>query len=353
MPDRSLEDEIRGAYPDVRPPDEAERSRARAALQRAIEEPARRRFGGLPRSGVRWFLPVGAAVASAIVAAVLLIGAPGNGVEPSSAAEVLRNAAQAERELAPPLPDRGEYLYVRSENAYMTTILNALGPPAAPPGEEIPPARVDPADARASQVSYAYLEPEVREVWMGEESSVLETDTGEPKFFTDADRDAWIAGGRPYSKGVSGSVRLGDTPPLELPSDPDQLYEELRREAARYGGPDRIELYVFEQIGASLRERSSTPEQRAALFEVAARLDSIELVGEVEDPSGRPGIAVAFPDVDGVRKTLVFDPETWALLAEEDITVSNDNTWGFEPGVRVGYAIYLERAIVDEAGERP
>jgi hypothetical protein len=57
-------------------------------------------------------------------------------------------------------------------------------------------------------------------------------------------------------------------------------------------------------------------------------------------------------EVNHVRSTLVFDPETSALLAEEQITLAG-NSLGYPAGTRIVSATYLKTAIVDKLGARP
>ena len=104
-------------------------------------------------------------------------------------------------------------------------------------------------------------------------------------------------------------------------------------------------MEMFTLNGDSLRETAATPAQRAALYQVAARLPGIELVGAVHDDAGRPGTAVAMDD-HGIRSTLVFDPQTSALLQEEQVALPG-NSYGYAAGERVGYATYLVQRIVD------
>ena len=74
---------------------------------------------------------------------------------------------------------------------------------------------------------------------------------------------------------------------------------------------------MFTAVGDYLRETATTPAQRAALYEVAAGIDGVELLGDVTDHAGRTGTAVAIDDPEqGVRHTLVFDPDTGVLLEE-------------------------------------
>lgn len=360
MSEREIDERVRDLYPEAGRAGEGQRERAREDLGAVISAQgptASGRWGGLGR-GLLTVAAAGLTAAGAIVVLVLA-GGPEDQMPPSSATEVLRDAAASERELAPPLPGPGEYLYVKSENAYLSSYVTV---PTGAPDEE--GTRREPL---AAGISYSYLEPEVREVWMGE-NSLLKTRFGEPTFFTEEDREAWVADGSPGANGGSSTDPLGRNEPLDLPSDPDELLRRLRAKAAYVadlGAPPGsavedlaletlVDIEIFRVIGESLREQSATPAQRAALLEVASRLEGIELVGEVTDSAGRPGIAVALADPrSGIRNTLVFDPETSALLAEEQVITAADSTYGYPIGTVIGHATYLESAIVDEPGERP
>jgi len=86
---------------------------------------------------------------------------------------------------------------------------------------------------------------------------------------------------------------------------------------------------------------------------VAARIPGVELVGPVSDRAGRAGIAVAMRDeANRIRHMLIFDPETSALLGEEEIVLEG-NVLDYPEGTVIGYATYLESAVVDEIKKRP
>jgi hypothetical protein len=109
---------------------------------------------------------------------------------------------------------------------------------------------------------------------------------------------------------------------------------------------------MFNAVGDYLRETATTPAQRAALYEVAASIDGVELLGAVTDSAGRTGTAVAIDDAEqGVRHTLVFDPDTGVLFEERDVTLPG-NGYGYAAGVTIGRSTYLESRIVDELPAR-
>jgi hypothetical protein len=276
------------------------------------------------------WLVAAAGMATAATAAAVFLGTDSSGDGTASAATVLRQAAVATRaQPAPPRPGPGEYLYVKSESAYLS---------------------VFPEDM------FAVLVPRVREMWVGADGGRMRETSGKPRFLSERDRERWIAAGRPD---LSESVWTGavEAPPaLDLPSDADVLYERL--EAKSQGHPEGVHEEMFTLLGDALRDTmlrymTATPAQRAALYEVAARIPGVELVGRVTDPIGRTGVAVAMASTDdGLRHMLVLDPDTGELLAEEQ-RVLEENEFGYAAGTLIGYATYLTSAVVDSSHERP
>jgi hypothetical protein len=93
-----------------------------------------------------------------------------------------------------------------------------------------------------------------------------------------------------------------------LPTDPVVLDEQLR---AGIGETHDEDDALFVMVGDLLRESPASPELRRALWEVAARIPGITLVGDVTDAAGRPGVAVA----RGIQQ-YVLDPDDGQLLEE-------------------------------------
>src|SRR5262249_14330522 len=151
--------------------------------------------------------------------------------------------------------------------------------------------------------------------------------------------------------GGGGGWAVAAARPLDLPSDPDALFARLKQETRSYGARQDAEMFVL--VGDSLRETNASAAQRAALYAVAARIPGVELVGEVTDAVGRRGVEVAMDDdVSHLRSTLVFDPQTSLLLAEEEFTLAG-NSLGYPAGTCIETATYLKTAIVDTLGARP
>jgi hypothetical protein len=243
--------------------------------------------------------------------------------ETVSAADVLRQAARAAQAQPPLLLKSGQSVYTKSITAHLTAV------------------RPRPGHGQ----SYALLAVEVRDSWRGRNGGRLRVRRGRPQFLSARDRAAWIAAGRPLPLvvGLRGE-RLPALHRLALPSDPIALYRRLRHRATGQVG----ELYpgMLTLIGEVLHAANATPAQRAALYTVAAQLPGVKLLGPTTDPIGRHGAAVAIANgVTKLRQVLIFDPQTSALLAEEELTLKG-NDLGYPPETRIGYTVYLTTAVV-------
>jgi hypothetical protein len=320
---------LRAIAPETRTPSAAAYARARAELRRRMSVPAR-------RSARRWLLPAGGVAASAAAAAAIFLSVGTGGEATASASAALRQAAATAARQAPPEAlAPGQYLYTKSVNAYLNTGVYENG------------------------TSYSVLVPNIREIWLGRDGTGwLVQKSGEPTFLSERDRAAWVDAGRPAPGEDRMDMKLENTDlpdvpmySLDLPSDPDVLFERLERDAG--SGGTSLEDEMFTLVGDALRENYAMPEQRAALYEVAARIPGVELLGEMTDGAGRLGIAVARDDeANRIRYTLIFDPETAALLGEQQVVLAG-NWAGYPEGTVIGHATYVESAIVDEIKERP
>jgi hypothetical protein len=315
-------------------------------------EPAPRRS----RVDRRWAIPaVGLATVAALVVVAIGVGPSAETVTPAAAA--LHEAADAARaqDGIPP----GQYLYVRSDNSSL-----ALG--ALPVDSSDPEAFLDCCDA--------FL-PQVRELWLGDEpgdAELRERTAGPPEFLSEAERERWIALGRPEleAKTPFSGILAGIPPrawyggPLDLPSDADAIYEEFEDTAEgdtrEPGVPSDVHVRtaMFHHLSDVLREARATPEQRGAAFEALARVPGLTLVGEVTDHLGRRGAGIALDVVDNepsgflYRYVLVFDPETADLLEERREVLPGNRYRGLPAGMIEAYATY-EYAVVETLGERP
>jgi hypothetical protein len=263
---------------------------------------------------------------------------------------VLYAAARvAEQQPVTPMPAHG-YRYSKSEGSRRVyydacSVGLAMECPAPPPDDW----------------AFSVLVPYVRELWLAPDGSgrLLEK-TRAPRFLGPEDRAEWEGAGTPrldssgrYDESF-GPDGLHYQDFSEYSTDPDKLYDQIRGKAVGYGPSTDAEMLVL--VGDLLRETMAPPDLRAALFSVAARIPGVELVGEVTDPAGREGTAVArtSDDVGFLERTeLVFDPHTSELLAEREVLLERVDWIDAEPGTVIGYAVYLDSGIVDSTSERP
>jgi hypothetical protein len=290
----------------------AESAEARALLTAILAEPRRARHA-------RPVLILVAAAAILAAAIAVALAATTRVTPKASAALVLHRAAAAA--LTDAMPGPGQYLYVHSTDVYLDTVAGAT--------------------------SYSALIPHDRQVWFGPSGGRILQTNGAPTFPTDADRDRWIAAGRPtFGRAIDEHVPPSN--PLDLPTDADAAYAQLAKGAAGFG--NRFYDEIFQEIGDDLRETSATPAQRAALFSAAARLPGIEVDANTTDGAGRPSIAVAKDDeVSRLRFTLLFDPQTYALVGEAESVLAGSSL-GYPAGTMIGTSTTLKSSIVDSIG---
>ncbi|MEV4400315.1 CU044_5270 family protein [Nonomuraea sp. NPDC049607] len=79
-------------------------------------------------------------------------------------------------------------------------------------------------------------------------------------------------------------------------------------------------LRIWRSLQGLVRESVVRPSLGAALYQVAAGLDGIVLVGDAMDAVGRPGLAVAMDGGDGTRSELIFDRQTYHYLGERTVS---------------------------------
>jgi hypothetical protein len=320
-------DLVRDLFPRAESDDGArERARAAVAAHTAVRRPLRRRRLFVPAVGTL------AVAAATVVAAVVLLGGTSATVDASAARVLLQAAHAAANDPAVAALGPGQYLYTKSVDAYLSTTAGTR-----PDG---------------TTWEWSVLVPHTREIWLGrDDGGWLHETAGTPVWLSDRDRQAWIAAGRPDLGAGSSDVRLSPAPgsamtSLDLPSDPDSLYAALKHEAG--GNSNGTYGEMFTLIGDAFRENLTTPAQRSALYEVAARLPGIELAGRTFDGAGRSALAVGMETTDhSARNVLLFDPATYALLGEQS-TVLAGNPEGYPAGTVVGEATYLEQRVVGQ-----
>jgi hypothetical protein len=339
-------DVLRSLGSDVAAPHLPAKRAARAALlARARAASSRPRWAVWSRLGLR---RSGIAAAVAAVALVALVGSGllPLGAQPDPAAAAALNRA-ADVAAAQPAGSGVGYRHMKSEGAY----LSGIG-----------------GDSNHPDGIWA-LVPVEREIWIGPDGSgrLIES-RGEPIWFGPEDEAAWVAAGSPDLLGGQDSdTRFGPTPPGFEPGTPQPWpgslhYEDLDAlptdvgalraviDARAAAGGGATDYGRFTIVGDLLRETVGMPELRAALYRVAAGLGGVELIGSMTDRAGRTGIAVAMtshqPGRGLERRTLIFDPDTSMLLAEDDVLFERVDWLDADPPLVIGYNTYLVSDIV-------
>jgi hypothetical protein len=282
---------LRDSHRDTQGPSAAETAAARARLLAAIGEaesrglrvvPSGRRMASLGRLARSRFWA--AAAAAAAVTAVAITGAviavPGpraarpahpSASRPPSAASVLREAASAAARQA---PGHGRFFAAESELL----------------------------------LRYPALGPQLKKSWIG---------NGIP--------GRLVLEGRPHISGSTNGVPFGTSPLTwaqlqHLPTTPGPLLADIA-EATRQGAPHSDVHSEFSIIIGLLYEAPAPPALRSALYRAAAMLPGITLIGPSRDLIGRAATEVYLPPdaVDRLGTALFLDPDTGAVLSEEDL----------------------------------
>jgi hypothetical protein len=342
--------ELRAGLPPAR---SESRAVARAGLIARIEH-AQQSAG--PRMASPWWrrprlqlVAVGVAVAALLIALPIGIFGGSGKVQPA-VAQVLRDAAAVAAAQKPVAPGPGQFLFTRSESAYLYSVAYS------------PHCRTHPCDREhpwEATDEWSVLVPSEREAWIsfGSRNGRVQKMSGKPRFVSADQRAGWVAAGSPplprsgeVEDGTLSGASILDA--SELPTDPATLRRLIEaREIQGIGGPPG-EAETFTLIGDMLRESYLPAAVRSAIFQLTAELPRVELLGEVNDPVGRTGTGIAYTDRRrGTRHELVFDPATSALLGEQE-SIVRPGAFGFKapPGTTIGYAAYLESKVVDSVG---
>jgi len=148
---------------------------------------------------------------------------------------------------------------------------------------------------------------------------------------SDQDEAAWVAAGSPPIP-RSGDLRIDDYGsgglPFydldDLPTEPQSLRRALKDGQLEGFAPESVD--DLSVLGAVLAQPNATPSLRAALFELAADIEGVELIPDAIDPLGRRGIGIASATFSNETE-LIVDPATSAILSITD-TPMNQNDEG-------------------------
>jgi hypothetical protein len=302
------------------------RAAARVALLQAIEAEARAAgprpaAPRAPRARRRLFAGGLGLAACAATALAFLLGS--GGVRPehadASAASAALNAAAivTANATADVKLGAGRYWYVRSEEVQHTHLLTVDG------------VAIRVVDVRTRTETWVDAEGGGRRV-----TNVVR----DVRFATPADRRAWIDSGRvslglhqslrfaPGADGWQDLVGMSHEQLRALPGDDDHAL--VARLAAATAGQPGGSFLLAAQL---LRQAPLAPAQRAALYRVMAKTPGTTLQGTLHDLDGRLGTAVSLVR-NGVRVTLIFDPDTAALLDVDYEVTDVDAALAANPG---------------------
>jgi len=316
---------VKAAAPAVSGPDSAVRERAErrleSAITSAVHAPPERAVQWWRRGSVRRVAWAGAAATALI--AMLVVSLP---FAPSPAAGALERLADLAVNQERITPTPGEYVYTRTVGTEIRS------------WEDV-----------ETGIEFSYQVSFSRQAWIGSDGSGrLVEAMHSPRFLSEADEDRWEAAGSPalFPEGTRtdeafdpGGLAFIDL--ASLPTDPAQLARAIESRSVVSGPPGELSTLLI--IGDLLRETYAAPRMRAALFEVAAMLEGVQLIEDASDAAGREGIGVAVVQGDQ-RAELIFSRNTSALLGEE-VVVNEDTV--------LNSSTYFGPVIVQSTEEKP
>ncbi|MDX3102731.1 CU044_5270 family protein [Nonomuraea angiospora] len=210
---------------------------------------------------------------------------------PADARALLTLAARAAADQSDTVPSRGQYVHTKTlaqQSLYTKDKSGAMQYTKVLVNEE----RWEAAD--------------VDKPWLSRRQALSATGPAPRKFWDRGTEDIlYESSGCP---GRPAYARLG-----AWPTDPAQVRAKIVADTGE------APLRVWTSLKSLIRESVVRPSLGAALYQVAAGLDGIVLIGDAVDVSGRPGLAVAMDEGDGTRSELIFDRQTYQYLGERTV----------------------------------
>ena len=311
----------------------------------------------IPKSA-RLALLGGMSILAAVALVLGLLPGDADNLGPATAAEVLRQAARSTADQPhDPAPGPGQFAYIRRKAAYQYGMGDGWAVLAANTRETwVSPRGSGRFVQEADEVTFFGPRDRAR---CEEQLGVRQCETLPRRL---ADEETYrYSSDEGFASTTFGDKSLTYEELKGLPTDPNELEPMMRKIAADAANPD---YQVFVMVGDMLRQPLTPRDLRVALYEVAARIEGVELIGEVTDPVGRSGTAVALtsaghvtplpePGEGDIRSEIIFDPDTGRFLAERDVLVNRVDYLDANPGTVIGWAAYLESAVVNSVTQRP
>jgi uncharacterized protein (UPF0147 family) len=144
----------------------------------------------------------------------------------------------------------------------------------------------------------------------------------------------------------------------ELPTDPQTLkavlLHKLRQALDFNPDPATQSLQMLQLLEEVLADPLAPPKLRGAVYDIAARLEGVEIKERVTDPVGRAATAIALcSDAIPARYEVFFDPATSATLGTREVNSAPCNDVSSRSSGLSSYCVYLEHATVDSIHKRP
>jgi hypothetical protein len=334
------------------------------------------------------------AFAAAIVAAAVVAGAlvlsSGPTAGRASAAEILREAADAAggSDSTSSIPGPGQYAFTSIVRLDVEGWISPVPGPGANTGVSQGGAPMKYKNAHNALVTTRI------ESWLGPDGGGRYRESlGKLTFYNKVEEHRWKAAGSPppvpynpeyrrkYSrafrdaleanshvvdtthKGYGKSFHFPHIDTSALPSDPRALREAVETNAIEVHGFNLMyakEKHLTpeqtkEELVNILFEARPTPELQAAIFDALAELPGIKVV-PATDSLGRHGDAIKFAVREGTRWEYLFDPKTSDLLATRGVLVhpgASRSLADLPAGTTVSETDYLSAGIVNSLRERP
>ena len=197
---------------------------------------------------------------------------------------------------------------------------------------------------------YSVLVPETREVWIATDGSGrIRTVKRGAVYFGANDRAQWQ--GQETSKTEDQSYGPGKLSYKDLsrtPTDPSALKAAIIASmTTSAGGQPSIPFEVWLAARDYLWETVAPLKLSQGILEMLKTTSGVTVDAGQNDRTGRPAVACSVLAPGGtIRNVLLLEPETGALLGEQQILVKPATGIDAAPPVTIKYATYLESRIV-------
>jgi len=131
-------------------------------------------------------------------------------------------------------------------------------------------------------------------------------------------------------------------PIASLPTDPDQLYELLRKDS---GGGKQSLVYAADALRTGLMPAAA----RANLLRALTYLPGLDFIDGAVDLDGHKGVALGISE-GSERQEIILDPGTGEVIGERE--VSDSMFAGTPKGTVTSYSS-TTTAVVDRIGDKP